>query len=58
MTPSREGRKDDGPQRAAELLADFGAKLAKEYAWDEQENWEEAMRIAKQAVDNVNAAIA
>ncbi len=44
-------------QRSAELLADFEAKLAREYAWSERENWEEAMRRAEGLVDDLNAKI-
>lgn len=44
-------------QRSAELLADFESKLAKEFAWSEQENWSAAMRRARELVRGLNETI-
>jgi hypothetical protein len=43
-------------QRAAELLADFEAQLATEYAWDDDETWTEANRIAEAALADANGS--
>jgi hypothetical protein len=45
-------------ERSAVLIADFEAKMATEYARSDDENWSEAMRLARAAVDGVNLAIA
>ena len=44
--------------RAADLLADFEAQLATEYAWDDEEVWAEAHRIASAALADANVLIA
>jgi hypothetical protein len=43
--------------RAAELMADFEARLATEYAWDDDETWAEAHRITDDAIADANAMI-
>lgn len=43
---------------AAVRLADFEAQLARQYSWAEEESWAEAMRIADEAVMEVNKRIA
>ena len=44
--------------RAADLFADFEAQLATEYAWDDDEVWAEAHRIAAEALADANTRIA
>lgn len=44
--------------RAADLLADFEAQLATEYAFDEDETWREAYTIAREALAEANEMIA
>lgn len=44
--------------RAAELLAEFEAQLATEYAFDEDETWREAAKIATEALAEANEIIA
>jgi hypothetical protein len=43
--------------RAADLRADFEAQLAAEYAWDDDEVWAEARRIADEATADANTRI-
>lgn len=50
--------KDMASYRAADLLADFEAQVAREYAWDEEEVWVEAHKIAKDALGEANELIA
>lgn len=45
-------------ERAAELLADFEAQLAAVYAWDDDETWAEAYKIADAAIADANSQIA
>lgn len=44
-------------QRSAELLADFEAKLARQYSWSDNENWTEAMHRASAIVADLNMTI-
>lgn len=43
--------------RALDLLARFEEQLATEYAWDDDETWEEAHRLAEEAVNDANERI-
>jgi len=50
--------KDMAGYRAADLLADFEAQLATEYAFDDDETWREANKIATDALTEANEMIA
>jgi hypothetical protein len=50
--------KQTASYRAADLLADFEAQLAAEYAWDDDGVWADASRIAKEAIADGNTHIA
>jgi hypothetical protein len=50
--------KEAAAQRKADLLADFEAQLASEYAYDDDETWRQATEAAQQAVQVAEKLIA
>jgi len=51
-------QKSAAKQRSTELLADFENQMASEYAFDDEEVWQEASRLAEQEVAKANQRIA
>ena len=45
-------------QRAAELKADFEAKVTAQYSFDDDQVWKEAFKLARESVDAAQAEIA
>jgi hypothetical protein len=59
LTRQREKlAKTAAAERAAELLADFEAQLARIYHFDDEPIWQASHEIARKALENTNAAIA
>ncbi len=45
-------------QRAAELKADFEAKVSAQYSFDDDKIWKDAFKLAREAVDAAQAEVA